>query len=184
MLASGRTRAHRPDRGHRRFVQRVLPTAGGAHLARIVPGHAPALRHAGRDRDRDSRRHGRARRRSRAGPVSRGSRVHRARVARRSAGRLGHFAGHDGLGPNRNRAAVGAAIGHTDALVKTGTAPCSHSPRGSADSYTIIVYPANRPRVVLLVQAHGRTGAETAASAGALLTGAVGARGDLVPGTR
>jgi cell division protein FtsI/penicillin-binding protein 2 len=76
--------------------------------------------------------------------------------------------------------AVGAAIGRTDALVKTGTAPCSHSPRGSADGYTIIVYPADRPRVVLLVQAHGRTGAETAASAGALLTGAVAARGGLL----
>jgi hypothetical protein len=79
--------------------------------------------------------------------------------------------------------AVGAAIGHTDALVKTGTAPCSHSPKATADGYTIIVYPADRPRVVLLVQAHGRTGAETAASAGALLTGAVAARGG-PPGSR
>jgi cell division protein FtsI/penicillin-binding protein 2 len=70
---------------------------------------------------------------------------------------------------------VGAAVG-TDALVKTGTAPCGHSPRATADGYTVVVYPADRPRVVLLVQAHGRTGAETAVSAGELLVRAVGTR--------
>jgi cell division protein FtsI/penicillin-binding protein 2 len=70
---------------------------------------------------------------------------------------------------------VGAAVG-VDALVKTGTAPCSHSPRATVDGYTIAVYPADRPRFVLLVQAHGRTGAETAVSAGELLAHAVGTR--------
>jgi cell division protein FtsI/penicillin-binding protein 2 len=64
---------------------------------------------------------------------------------------------------------VGAAIGRAEALVKTGTAPCSHSPRAAADGYTVVVYPADRPRVVLLMQAHGRTGAETAVLAGRLL---------------
>jgi cell division protein FtsI/penicillin-binding protein 2 len=72
--------------------------------------------------------------------------------------------------------AVGAAIGGADALVKTGTAPCSHSPRATADGYTIVIYPADRPRVVLLVQAHGRTGADTAVFAGELLTSALVAR--------
>ena len=71
---------------------------------------------------------------------------------------------------------VGAAIGAADALVKTGTAPCSHSPRAMADGYTIVIYPADRPRVVLLMQAHGRTGAETAVFAGELLTSALGTR--------
>lgn len=66
--------------------------------------------------------------------------------------------------------AVGAALGAVDALVKTGTAPCSHSPRATADGYTIVLYPADRPRLVLLMQAHGRTGAETAVAAGALLS--------------
>lgn len=92
--------------------------------------------------------------------------------------------------------AVGAAIGATDALVKTGTAPCSHvslahasldadrasiqtglPPRptdsmfvpSNGDGYALVIYPADRPRVILLVQAHGRTGAETAAIAGELL---------------
>jgi cell division protein FtsI/penicillin-binding protein 2 len=72
--------------------------------------------------------------------------------------------------------AVGAAIGGADALVKTGTAPCSHSPRAAADGYTLVIYPADRPRVVLLMQAHGRTGAETAVLAGELLTSALGTR--------
>jgi hypothetical protein len=71
---------------------------------------------------------------------------------------------------------VGEAIGGADALVKTGTAPCSHVPRATADGYTVVIYPADRPRVVLLVQAHGRTGAETAAFAGELLTRALAAR--------
>lgn len=79
--------------------------------------------------------------------------------------------------------AVGAAIGAADALVKTGTAPCSHVrlQNGShdaeadrfvpsnGDGYALVIYPADRPRVILLVQAHGRTGAETAAIAGELL---------------
>jgi Penicillin binding protein transpeptidase domain len=72
--------------------------------------------------------------------------------------------------------AVGAAIGHADAFVKTGTAPCVHPQKASGDGYTVVVYPADRPRVVLVVQAHGRTGAETAGLAGALLRGAVEVR--------
>jgi hypothetical protein len=72
--------------------------------------------------------------------------------------------------------AFGAAIGRTDAFVKTGTAPCSHSPRASADGFTVVIYPADRPRVALLVRAHGRTGAETAGAAGELVAGAVGTR--------
>ena len=72
--------------------------------------------------------------------------------------------------------AVGTAIGGADALVKTGTAACSHTPRATADGYTIVIYPADRPRVVLLVQAHGRTGADTAVFAAELLTSAVAAR--------
>jgi cell division protein FtsI/penicillin-binding protein 2 len=72
--------------------------------------------------------------------------------------------------------AVGAAIDGVDALVKTGTAPCAHSPRAMADGYTIVIYPADRPRVALLMQAHGRTGAETAVSAGDLLRSALVAR--------
>jgi cell division protein FtsI/penicillin-binding protein 2 len=72
--------------------------------------------------------------------------------------------------------AVGAAMGHADAFVKTGTAPCVHSPNASGDGYAVVVYPADRPRVVLLVQAHGRTGAEAAGMAAVLLRNAVEVR--------
>ena len=71
---------------------------------------------------------------------------------------------------------VGAAIHGANALVKTGTAPCSHSRRATADGYTIVLYPADRPRVVLLVQAHGRTGADSAVVAGELLRSGLLAR--------
>jgi cell division protein FtsI/penicillin-binding protein 2 len=71
---------------------------------------------------------------------------------------------------------VGAAIRGTDALVKTGTAPCSHSRRATADGYTIVVYPADRPRILLLVQAHGRTGADSAVIAGEVLASALKTR--------
>jgi cell division protein FtsI/penicillin-binding protein 2 len=72
--------------------------------------------------------------------------------------------------------AVGAAMGHADAWVKTGTAPCVHSPNAGGDGYAVVVYPADRPRVVLLAQAHGRTGAETAGIAGVILRNAVEVR--------
>ena len=72
--------------------------------------------------------------------------------------------------------AVGEAMGPADAFAKTGTAPCVHVPRTSGDGYAAVVYPADRPRLVLLVQAHGRTGAETAALAGPLLRHAVEVR--------
>lgn len=72
--------------------------------------------------------------------------------------------------------AIGAAVGQPGALAKTGTAPCVHSPRASGDGYAVVVYPADRPRVALLVQAHGRTGAETAGLAAGLLRRAVEGR--------
>jgi hypothetical protein len=71
---------------------------------------------------------------------------------------------------------VGDAIGRTGALVKTGTAPCSHSTSATADGYAIVIYPADSSRLVLLAQAHGRTGAETATLAGPLLAAASGLR--------
>jgi cell division protein FtsI/penicillin-binding protein 2 len=72
--------------------------------------------------------------------------------------------------------AVGTAIGGAGAFVKTGTAPCVHAPKAGADGYTVVVYPADRPRFVLLVQAHGHTGADTARIAGDLLTKVVSTR--------
>ena len=64
---------------------------------------------------------------------------------------------------------VDLALGRDSALAKTGTAPCSHHPRAAADGFTVILFPALQPRVLLLVRMHGSTGAHTATAAGAML---------------
>jgi cell division protein FtsI/penicillin-binding protein 2 len=65
--------------------------------------------------------------------------------------------------------AVDAALGEGAALAKTGTAPCSHTPRAAADGFTVVLYPAAQPRLLLLIRVHGVTGASSAAVAGAML---------------
>lgn len=52
---------------------------------------------------------------------------------------------------------------------KTGTAPCSHTPRSEGDGYTAILYPLDRVRLVLVVRQCGTTGAHTAQLAGPIL---------------
>lgn len=64
---------------------------------------------------------------------------------------------------------VDAALGRNAALAKTGTAACSHTPQGAADGFTVVLYPAARPRLLLLVRMHGVTGAESTRVAGAML---------------
>ncbi len=54
-------------------------------------------------------------------------------------------------------------------LAKTGTAPCSHSPRAPGDGFVVLLEPADAPRYVLLVRVHGVPGAEAAAVAGEML---------------
>ncbi|MDR3776747.1 MAG: hypothetical protein P4K97_07610 [Terracidiphilus sp.] len=65
--------------------------------------------------------------------------------------------------------AVDAALGENTALAKTGTAVCSHTPQGAADGFTLVLYPAAQPRLLLLVRVHGVTGADSARVAGAML---------------
>jgi beta-lactamase class D len=65
--------------------------------------------------------------------------------------------------------AVDAALGRNAALAKTGTAVCSHTPHGAADGFTVVLYPAAQPRLLLLVRVHGVTGAVSAKIAGAML---------------
>jgi cell division protein FtsI/penicillin-binding protein 2 len=65
--------------------------------------------------------------------------------------------------------AVDAALGENAALAKTGTAVCSHTPQGAADGFTLVLYPAAQPRLLLLVRVHGVTGADSAKVAGAML---------------
>ncbi len=45
---------------------------------------------------------------------------------------------------------------------KTGTAPCSHLPRGSGDGFAVAIYPLDQPRRLVLVQHHNTTGANAA----------------------
>jgi cell division protein FtsI/penicillin-binding protein 2 len=65
--------------------------------------------------------------------------------------------------------AVDAALGRNAALAKTGTAVCSHTPHGAADGFTVVLYPAAQPRLLLMARVHGVTGAESAKVAGAML---------------
>ena len=56
-----------------------------------------------------------------------------------------------------------------DVLAKTGTAPCSHSRKAPGDGYVAILYPAQSPRYVLLVQVHGVSGAVAAGTGSEML---------------
>lgn len=55
------------------------------------------------------------------------------------------------------------------AYAKTGTAPCAHHPHSVGDGFTLVMYPAVQPRILLLVRVHGVNGATSAATAGAML---------------
>lgn len=66
-------------------------------------------------------------------------------------------------------AAVDRALVGESALSKTGTAPCVHSPRSPGDGYAMVLYPAESPRLALLVRVHGAPGSHAAAAAGAML---------------
>ena len=59
-------------------------------------------------------------------------------------------------------------------FAKTGTAPCSHTPAAEADGFAILIYPTDVPRLILLAEQHGTTGAHTAALASALLRSSFG----------
>ena len=65
--------------------------------------------------------------------------------------------------------AVDALLGRNAALAKTGTAICSHTPKATADGFTVILYPALQPRLLLLVRVHGVTGAQSAQIAASML---------------
>jgi len=72
-------------------------------------------------------------------------------------------------------AAVGRAL-RSSALAKTGTAPCSHSPKAAGDGYAVVAYPGDSPRYILLVEVHGVVGSQAAETAARLLPVLTGAR--------
>lgn len=65
--------------------------------------------------------------------------------------------------------AVDRQLKHATALVKTGTAPCTHSPRAPADGFVLALVPADQPEILLLVRVHGVAGAKAAETAGRML---------------
>jgi hypothetical protein len=66
-------------------------------------------------------------------------------------------------------AGVGQALKHTDALAKTGTAPCTHIHPAPADGFVVALVPENRPEILLMIRLHGVTGAKAALTAGRML---------------
>ena len=69
--------------------------------------------------------------------------------------------------------AVDRALGGRAALAKSGTAPCIHSRHAPGDGYVMVLYPAESPKLLLLVCVHGVPGAKAAATAGQILRIAV-----------
>jgi len=66
-------------------------------------------------------------------------------------------------------AEVDRALPFPDALVKTGTAPCTHSPRAPGDGFAMVLTPADQPQILLMVRVDGVPGAQAAKAAGQML---------------
>jgi cell division protein FtsI/penicillin-binding protein 2 len=66
-------------------------------------------------------------------------------------------------------AAVNRALAYPKALVKTGTAGCTHARHAPGDGFAIALFPAEHPEILLLVRVHGVPGAEAARTAGEML---------------
>lgn len=64
---------------------------------------------------------------------------------------------------------VHRSLVHTDALVKTGTAACTHQHRAPGDGFVVAMSPAEHPKFLLMVRVHGVPGAKAAKVAGAML---------------
>jgi len=65
--------------------------------------------------------------------------------------------------------AVGRALKDSSALVKTGTAPCTHNPHAPGDGFVVALVPAQQPEILLMVRVHGVPGAKAAETAGRML---------------
>jgi hypothetical protein len=66
-------------------------------------------------------------------------------------------------------AAVDRQLKRAKALVKTGTAPCTHSRWAPADGFALALVPEAQPKILLLVRIHGVAGAKAAETAGQML---------------
>jgi cell division protein FtsI/penicillin-binding protein 2 len=68
-------------------------------------------------------------------------------------------------------AEVDRALKHASALVKTGTAACTHAKHAPGDGFAIAMLPAENPEILLLVRVHGIPGSHAARIAGEMLRG-------------
>jgi len=66
-------------------------------------------------------------------------------------------------------AEVDRALPFPYALVKTGTAMCTHSTHAPGDGFAIVMTPSQEPRTLLMVRVHGVPGAQAAKIAGEML---------------
>ena len=66
-------------------------------------------------------------------------------------------------------AAIDRQLKHSEALVKTGTAPCTHTRWAPADGFVLALVPAEKPEILLLIRMHSVTGARAAETAGRML---------------
>jgi cell division protein FtsI/penicillin-binding protein 2 len=64
---------------------------------------------------------------------------------------------------------VGEMLKHADALVKTGTAPCTHPRATPGDGFVVAMVPASQPELLLLVRVHSVPGATASLTAGRML---------------
>jgi cell division protein FtsI/penicillin-binding protein 2 len=62
------------------------------------------------------------------------------------------------------------ALGPEGALVKTGTAACTHSRHAPGDGFAVVFTPAEAPRILLMVRAHGVPGSHAAKIAGQMMS--------------
>jgi len=65
---------------------------------------------------------------------------------------------------------VDRALQRSTALVKTGTAACTHAVHAPGDGFVVALLPATRPQLVLLVRVHGVPGSRAAMTAGRMLS--------------
>ena len=66
-------------------------------------------------------------------------------------------------------AEVDRALHSGGALVKTGTAACTHPRHAPGDGFALALVPADEPRILLMVRVHGVPGSRAAKTAGQML---------------
>jgi cell division protein FtsI/penicillin-binding protein 2 len=78
----------------------------------------------------------------------------------------------DGMALSERRgtgAAIHREFPYPDALAKTGTSACNHSPRSPGDGFVVVLTPADNPQILLMIRVHAVPGAQAAKIAGQML---------------